>query len=121
VFNAPGANANAVKELTIAAMLLAARNVPLALRFAAGLEASPGMDQAVEKGKKQFAGIELAGRSLGVIGLGKIGCLVADSAIKLGMNVLATIPRSPSTPPGACLHRCERRRAWPSCSRRRTS
>ena len=84
VFNAPGANANAVKELVLAAMLLTARNLAPALRFVAGLDpATPGMDKAVEEGKKAFAGIELAGHTLGIVGLGKIGCLVADAAIKL--------------------------------------
>jgi len=93
VFNAPGANANAVKELVIAALLIAARNLLPATRFVDGLK---GDDQAlhklVEDGKKQFAGIELPGRTLGVIGLGKIGSLVADAAIKLGMNVLGYDP-----------------------------
>src|SRR5258706_9981086 len=93
VFNAPGANANAVKELVIAGMLLAARNLPDALRFVSDLDAkAPGMDKAVEDGKKAFAGFELAGHTLGVIGLGKVGCLVADAAIKLGMDVLGFDP-----------------------------
>jgi D-3-phosphoglycerate dehydrogenase len=88
VFNAPGANANAVKELVLAGMLLAARNLPAALRFVASLDASAGdMDKMVEEGKKAFAGIELSGQTLGIVGLGKIGCLVADAAIKLGMHV----------------------------------
>src|SRR5688500_8023762 len=88
VFNAPGANANAVKELVLAAMLLTARNLAPALRFVAGLDASAaGMEQAVEEGKKAFAGFELAGHTLGSVGLGKVGCLVADAAIKLGMQV----------------------------------
>jgi D-3-phosphoglycerate dehydrogenase len=93
VLNAPGANANAVKELVLAGMLLAARNLPPALRFVAGLDAAmPDMDRAVEEGKKSFAGHELGGQTLGVIGLGKVGCLVADAAIKLGMNVLGHDP-----------------------------
>ena len=93
VFNAPGANANAVKELVLAGMLMAARNLPAALRFAAGLDAaSADLDKTVEDGKKAFAGFELAGQTLGVVGLGKIGCLVADAAIKLGMNVLGHDP-----------------------------
>src|SRR5882762_2184941 len=93
VFNAPGANANAVKELVLAGMLLAARNLPDALRFVSALDAkAPGMDKAVEDGKKAFAGFELAGHTLGVIGLGKVGCLVADAAIKLGMDVLGFDP-----------------------------
>ena len=93
VFNAPGANANAVKELVLAGMLMAARNLPAALRFVSGLDAQmPDMDKAVEDGKKAFAGYELAGHTLGIVGLGKIGCLVADAAIKLGMNVLGYDP-----------------------------
>jgi D-3-phosphoglycerate dehydrogenase len=93
VFNAPGANANAVKELVVAGMLLAARNIAGAMRFVAALDpADPEMEKKVEDGKKNFAGFELAGHTLGVIGLGKIGCLVADVAIKLGMNVLGYDP-----------------------------
>ncbi len=93
VFNAPGANANAVKELVLAGMLLASRNLAPALRFVAALDpAGPDMDKAVEEGKKAFAGRELAGQTLGIVGLGKIGCLVADAAIKLGMDVLGFDP-----------------------------
>lgn len=93
VFNAPGANANAVKELVLTGMLLSARNVPAALRFVAQLDPStPDMDKAVEDGKKAFAGFELAGQTLGIVGLGKVGCLVADAAIKLGMNVMGFDP-----------------------------
>ena len=93
VFNAPGANANAVKELVLAGMLMAARNLPSALRFVAALDADIGdMDEAVEEGKKAFAGFEISGHTLGIVGLGKIGCLVADAAIKLGMNVLGYDP-----------------------------
>ena len=93
VFNAPGANANAVKELVLAGMLMAARNLAPAQRFVETLDpASPDLDKTVEDGKKNFAGYELAGQTLGIIGLGKIGCLVADAAIKLGMNVLGYDP-----------------------------
>jgi D-3-phosphoglycerate dehydrogenase / 2-oxoglutarate reductase len=92
VFNAPGANANAVKELVLAGMLLAARNLSDAMRFVSALPPSPDIDKAVEDGKKAFAGFELAGQTLGIVGLGKIGCLVADAAIKLGMNVLGFDP-----------------------------
>jgi len=93
VFNAPGANANAVKELVLAGMLMAARQIAPALRFVEGLDPkTPDLDSEVEEGKKAYAGIELAGRTLDVIGLGKIGCLVADAAIKLGMNVLGHDP-----------------------------
>ena len=92
VFNAPGANANAVKELVLAGMLIAARNLAPALDFVRGLEKDDGLDKTVESGKKQFAGFELPGHTLGVIGLGKIGSLVADAAIRLGMNVLGYDP-----------------------------
>ena len=93
VFNAPGANANAVKELVLAGMLIAARNLAGAMRFVAALDpASPDLDKVVEDGKKSFAGYELSGQVLGIIGLGKIGCLVADAAIKLGMTVLGYDP-----------------------------
>ena len=93
VFNAPGANANAVKELVLAGMLMAARNLAPALGFVGKLDtASPELDKTVEDGKKAFAGFEISGQTLGIIGLGKIGCLVADAAIKLGMNVLGYDP-----------------------------
>jgi D-3-phosphoglycerate dehydrogenase / 2-oxoglutarate reductase len=93
VFNAPGANANAVKELVLAAMLMTARNLAPALRFVARLDArASSMDKAVEDGKKAFAGFELAGHTLGIVGLGKVGCLVADAAIKLGMEVYGYDP-----------------------------
>jgi D-3-phosphoglycerate dehydrogenase len=93
VFNAPGANANAVKELVLAGMLIAARNLVPAVQFVAGLR---GDDETVakriEEEKRRFAGVELPGHALGVIGLGKIGSLVADAAIRLGMNVIGYDP-----------------------------
>jgi D-3-phosphoglycerate dehydrogenase / 2-oxoglutarate reductase len=93
VFNAPGANANAVKELVLAGLLMAARHITPALTFVGGLKPDmPDLDRAVEEGKKAFAGFELAGHTLGIVGLGKIGCLVADAAIKLGMHVLGYDP-----------------------------
>jgi D-3-phosphoglycerate dehydrogenase len=93
VFNAPGANANAVKELVLAGMLLAARNLDRALPYVASQTATdPDLETKIEAGKKAFAGYELAGHTLGVVGLGKIGCLVADVAIKLGMNVIGYDP-----------------------------
>ena len=93
VFNAPGANANAVKELVLAGMLLAARNLDGALKFVAELDpADPVLEATIEAGKKAYAGYELAGHTLGVVGLGKIGCLVADAAIKLGMHVIGFDP-----------------------------
>lgn len=89
VFNTPGANANAVKELVLAAMLIAARNLTAAVRFVETIDGGSDeeINRIVEAGKKNFAGVELPNRTLGVIGLGKIGSLVADAAIKLGMNV----------------------------------
>jgi len=93
VFNAPGANANAVKELVLLGMLMAARNVGPALEFVRGLDAAaPDLDKRIESGKKPFAGIELPGHTLGVIGLGRIGSLVADAGIRLGMQVLGYDP-----------------------------
>src|SRR5678815_6146285 len=93
VFNAPGANANAVKELVLTALLLAARNIVPAIGYVASLDNSaPDLDERVESGKKQFAGVELPGRTLGIVGLGAIGSLVADTAIKLGMNVVGFDP-----------------------------
>ncbi|HEX5512966.1 MAG TPA: phosphoglycerate dehydrogenase [Gammaproteobacteria bacterium] len=93
VFNAPGANANAVKELVLAAMLLAARNIPQAWDFARSQEGDDAtIDKAVEAGKKNFVGFELPGRTLGVIGLGAIGVLVANAARALGMEVIGYDP-----------------------------
>ena len=93
VFNTPGANANAVKELVIAAIFLAARNIVPAASFAHRLEGdAAAMDKAVESGKKAFVGFELPGRTLGVIGLGAIGVEVANAAIGLGMRVLGYDP-----------------------------
>lgn len=93
VFNAPGANANAVKELVVTGMLLASRNIMPALRFTAGLSGDDAaMHKLVEDGKKNYAGTELSGRTLGVVGLGAIGRLVADAAIGLGMKVIGFDP-----------------------------
>ena len=93
VFNAPGANANAVKELVLAALLLSARNLIPAVRYVDALDASlPDLEARVEDGKKQFAGVELPQRTLGIVGLGAIGSLVADTAIKLGMKVIGFDP-----------------------------
>lgn len=93
VFNAPGANANAVKELVIAGLLLAARNIPQAWDYAKNLEGSDDeVSKAVEAGKKQYRGFELPGRTLGVIGLGAIGLQVANAALKLGMKVVGFDP-----------------------------
>lgn len=95
VFNAPGANANAVKELVLAGMLIAARNLDAALQFVALLPKTAddaALNRLVEEGKKQFGGLELPRHTLGVIGLGRVGSLVADVAIKLGMDVLGYDP-----------------------------
>ncbi len=93
VFNTPGANANAVKELVIAGMLLAARNIGPALHFAEGLSGSDAeISKAVEDGKKAYAGFELPGRTLGVVGLGAIGRLVANAGVALGMDVVGFDP-----------------------------
>lgn len=91
VFNAPGANANSVKELVVAGLLLAVRNLPAALAYAKALP-EQDMKKAVERGKKQFAGAELSGSTLGVIGLGAIGYRVANVAADLGMRVLGYDP-----------------------------
>jgi D-3-phosphoglycerate dehydrogenase len=93
VFNAPGANANAVKELVIAGMLMGARNLLPALNFVNGLHGDDeSLHKQVEAGKKHFVGHELPGRTLGVIGLGAIGSMVADAAIRLGMHVIGYDP-----------------------------
>ena len=93
VFNAPGANANAVKELAVAGMLLAARNICNARDYVRGLGLQgEALEQAVEAGKKQFVGFELPGRTLGVIGLGAIGVEVANVALSMGMKVVGFDP-----------------------------
>jgi D-3-phosphoglycerate dehydrogenase len=92
VFNAPGANANAVKELVLAGMLLAARNLPDALAFAASINGEPDANARMEAEKKRFAGSELAGKTLGVVGLGAIGVRVANAAFALGMRVIGHDP-----------------------------
>lgn len=90
VFNTPGANANAVKELVLCGLLLAARKVPSALSWAAGLKED--VSKTVEKGKSQFAGSEILGKTLGVVGLGAIGRKVAASAKALGMEIVGYDP-----------------------------
>ena len=93
VFNAPGANANAVRELVLAALLIGARNLVPALGFVGELPRDAADFEArVEEGKRQFAGIELPHRTLGIVGLGAIGALVADTALKLGMKVIGYDP-----------------------------
>lgn len=92
VFNTPGANANGVKELTIAAILLAARNIVGGIEWAGSLKGTDGVAKAVEAGKSAFAGGEIAGKTLGVIGLGAIGGMVANTAAALGMHVIGCDP-----------------------------
>jgi D-3-phosphoglycerate dehydrogenase len=93
VFNAPGANSNAVKELVVAGLIVACRQLCAAWDFARSLEGSDEeIGKAVEAGKKNFAGFELPGRTLGVIGLGAIGRLVANTGVSLGMNVIGFDP-----------------------------
>jgi D-3-phosphoglycerate dehydrogenase len=93
VFNAPGANANAVKELAIAGMLLGARNITQSSEYVRTLtDTGDALKKAVEAGKKQFVGFELPGKTLGVIGLGAIGVEVANAALDLGMKVVGYDP-----------------------------
>ena len=93
VFNTPGANANAVKELVLASLLMASRNLIPAIRFAEELKGDNAtLHRLAEGGKKQFAGIELPGRTLGIVGLGAVGRLVADAALRLGMKVMGYDP-----------------------------
>ncbi len=92
VFNTPGANANAVKELAICALLLASRKITEAAAWAASLKGTPDAPKTVEGGKSKFAGPEIAGKTLGIIGLGAIGGKIANTAIALGMDVIGYDP-----------------------------
>ncbi len=92
VFNTPGANANGVKELAICALMLASRDIVGGIKWAGSLQGTEGVAKAVEKGKAQFAGVEVQGKTLGVIGLGAIGGLVANAAVALGMKVVGCDP-----------------------------
>ncbi len=93
VFNTPGANANAVKELVLAGILMAARNISPAMKFVEGLQGDDAtLSKVVEDGKKNFVGIEIPSRTLGIVGLGAVGGMVADTALKLGMKVLGYDP-----------------------------
>ena len=92
VFNTPGANANGVKELAICALLLASRNIVGGIKWAESLAGTEGVAKAVEAGKSKFAGCEIAGKTLGVIGLGAIGGMVADIATSLNMDVVGCDP-----------------------------
>ena len=92
VFNTPGANANGVKELTLCALFLAARKVSAGIEWAKTLEGNPDAAKLVEKGKSAFGGSEIQGKTLGVVGLGAIGGMVANAAIHLGMRVVGCDP-----------------------------
>lgn len=92
VFNTPGANANAVKELVLTGLLLTSRNIVGAYKWAQGLAGEEGIAAKVEKGKANFAGPEITGKTLGVVGLGAIGVLVANAAVALGMKVIGYDP-----------------------------
>ena len=93
VFNTPGANANAVAEMVLAGMLLSCRNIVGGIEWARTLKGQgAAVEKAVEKGKKAFVGPELRGKTLGVVGLGAIGVLVANAAVYLGMNVIGYDP-----------------------------
>ena len=92
VFNAPGANANAVKELVLAGLLLGSRDIYQGMQFVGNLEQQDGLDPLLEKEKKRFAGTELQGKTLGVVGLGNIGSLVANMGLSLGMKVAGYDP-----------------------------
>jgi len=92
VFNTPGANANAVKELVICAIALASRNVTGGIEWVKGLDRGQDIAKAVEKGKSAFGGIEFSGKTLGIIGLGAIGGMVANAAVHLGMKVIGYDP-----------------------------
>ena len=93
VFNAPGANANAVKELVVASLFISARNIHKSIEYVDGLEGDDAsMSKLVEAGKKKYAGFELPGRTIGVVGLGAIGRMVANTCVDLGMNVIGFDP-----------------------------
>jgi D-3-phosphoglycerate dehydrogenase len=92
VFNTPGANANGVKELVIAGMLLSSRDIVGGIDWVKANAADPAIGKSMEKAKKQFAGNEIMGKTLGIIGLGAIGILVANTAVHLGMNVIGYDP-----------------------------
>ncbi|MBQ8824869.1 MAG: 3-phosphoglycerate dehydrogenase [Ruminococcus sp.] len=93
VFNTPGANANAVKELVLTGLLISSRKIPASIKWAASLEnEGDSIGKLVEKGKSNFAGPEIQGKTLGIIGLGAIGALVANAAVSLGMQVVGTDP-----------------------------
>ena len=92
VFNTPGANANAVKELVLTGLLLSSRKIMASYAWAQSLQGTEDIAKQVEKGKSNFAGPEINGKTLGIVGLGAIGVLVANAAVALGMNVIGYAP-----------------------------
>ena len=88
VFNAPGANSNAVKELVLASILITARNIHKAIKYVETVKHSENLKDDIEHGKKEYVGFELPTKTLGVIGLGQIGVKVSNAAYDLGMNVI---------------------------------
>ena len=92
VFNTPGANANAVKELAVAALMLASRDIVGGIEWAKSLKGTENVAKQVEKGKSKFGGVEITGKTLGIIGLGAIGGMLANAAYALGMNVIGCDP-----------------------------
>lgn len=92
VFNTPGANANAVKELVLTGLLLSSRKIMASYAWAQSLQGTEDIAKQVEKGKSNFAGPEIKGKTLGIVGLGAIGVLVANAAVALGMNVIGYDP-----------------------------
>jgi D-3-phosphoglycerate dehydrogenase len=118
VFNTPGANANAVKELVIGGLFIGARNIGRAWLFARAQSGDDAaIDAAVEKGKKDFVGFELPGRTLGVVGLGAIGVEVANTALALGMKVLGYDPQITVQRAWELSSSVQQAARWTSCSR----
>ena len=118
VFNSPGANANAVKEMVVAGLLLASRRIAEGVAWCKSIAGEPDLEAKVEKGKKQFAGPELAGKTLGVVGLGAIGVLVANMGIALGLSLIHISANCRPTPPRSPRSSA---RTWPPPSRSRSA
>ena len=112
VFNTPGANANGVKELVLAGMLLASRDIVGGIEWVAQQKDKENIDKLAEKQKKQFAGCEISGKKLGIIGLGAIGALVAIPLPIWEWKFTDTIPISPSTPHGIFPERSNTAKPW---------
>lgn len=124
VFNTPGANANAVKELVLAGLLLSARDIAGGMAWVqslADMDDAEALSQRLEQGKQTFAGHELYGRTLGVVGLGAIGAMVAEMGLALGMRVLGFLIRPCLwRQPGGCQTRWKKWTACRRCWRART-